>query len=170
MASYKFISNYTASGTVANITFSSIPQTYTDLLLVFAGRFSLSAQAQIVRLQFNDSSSGYSFKYLEAYGAGISAGNTFGGGAYIYGGYVNGTNATSSVFTSNTIYIPNYTSSYNKSVNIEATAESQSVTGYTNSIGGLWSNTAAITSLTLTPDTGSFTQYSTAHLYGISKA
>jgi hypothetical protein len=34
----------------------------------------------------------------------------------------------------------------------------------------LWSNTAAITSITLTPQAGSLMQYSTAYLYGVSNA
>jgi hypothetical protein len=39
-----------------------------------------------------------------------------------------------------------------------------------NFIAGLWSNTAAITSISMAPDNGNYPQYSTATLYGIKSS
>jgi hypothetical protein len=170
MATYTLISSATVgSGGAANMEFTSIPADYTDLLFRFTARYSGSS-ADIVRLTFNNTSSGWSFRYLEGYGTGVSSGSTFGAGAYMYAGYVNGTANTASTFTSQDIYIPNYLSSNNKSVSIDAVLENNASVGYNNLLAGLWSNTSAITSIKIIPETGTFAQYSTAYLYGISNA
>jgi len=165
---YTLISSVTVgSGGAASMELTSIPATYTDLMFRFTARYSGSS-ADIVRLTFNSTSSNWSFKYLEGYGSGAQSGTTFGAGAYMYGGYVNGTSNTASTFTSQDIYIPNYTSSNNKSVSVDAGLENNATTAYLNLLAGLWSNSAAITSIKIIPETGTFSQYSTAYLYGIS--
>ena len=59
----------------------------------------------------------------------------------------------------------------NKSVSIDSVTESNDTSyGYQALVAGLWSNSAAITNITLTPETGNYAQYSTATLYGIKNS
>ena len=88
----------------------------------------------------------------------------------IYIGQVNGATATANTFANVSIYIPNYTSANYKSVSIDAVTENNATTAYAFLSAGLWSNTAAITSATITNSSGNYVQYSTAYLYGIKNS
>jgi hypothetical protein len=161
-------SNTVGSGGVATVTFSSIPSTYTDLLVKMSGRGS-GTNSNEVRLTFNSNTSGYSNKTL--YGSGTTAGSFSFGTAYAYCGEIAAANVTASTFSNAEIYIPNYASANYKSLSLDSVSENNSATNnQLHLIAGLWSNTAAITSITLGMD-GAFVynQYSTFYLYGISK-
>jgi hypothetical protein len=159
------------SGGQASIDFTVIPSTFTDLCLVYSTRTTNAATFTDTDIKFNGSSSGYSERMLSANGtAAFSAATS---GSKINWGASDGANATSSTFSSGSIYIPNYTGSTNKSFSQDVVTENNS--GATNSVTmnvhvGLWSNTAVINQITLTPASGNFVQYSTATLYGIKKA
>ena len=85
-------------------------------------------------------------------------------------GRVSNNQATSNTFGSFEMYIPNYTGNTNKSVSIDSVSETNATAAIADLIAGLWSNTAAITSIRLTPDLGNFMQHSTATLYGVTSA
>jgi hypothetical protein len=156
------------SGGAASIVFTSIPQTFTDLKLVVSAKTTVASTLDNILITFNSNTTGYSYQTL--YGSGSLAYAAYSSGVAFskWAGIANGATATS-IFSSNEIYIPNYTSSNNKSYNVEAVSENNSTSSEQDLITGLWSNTAAITSITLTPDTGpNFAQYSTATLYGVS--
>ena len=151
-----------AGGTSA-ITFSNIPQNYTDLRIDFSIRTNKSAVNENVFLSVNGSTSNFSARWMFGDGAGVGNSTT----ARI-AGFGNGNTATANTFGSSSIYIPNYTSGNNKSYSSDTALETNATTAYVGLIAGLWSNVTAITSLTLTPETGpTFLQYSTATLYGI---
>lgn len=152
------------SGGAASIEFTNIPQTYTDLVIQVSARNTSSGAA--LRLRFNGSTTGYSDRYLEGDGASVSSGTSpFPGYAFV--GAVTPSSATASTFASNYIYVPNYTSSNNKSISSDGVTENNATTAYTDLSASLWSNSAAITSIELTPNANTFAQYSTATLYGI---
>ena len=69
------IANTTIGATTSAITFSSIPATYRDLIIVFLGRSTSNVQAGI---RFNNDSSGsnYSSQRLSANGTTLVAANT----------------------------------------------------------------------------------------------
>jgi hypothetical protein len=67
------------------------------------------------------------------------------------------------------MYIPNYASSNYKSFSIDSVTENNGTVAYQIMHAGVWSNTAAITSLTITAAGGNLAQYSTATLYGVYK-
>jgi hypothetical protein len=80
-STYKFIGSVTVgAGGSAAMEFTNIPATYTDLVFKFTARYS-GSNAEVVKLTFNNSSSSWSFKYIEAYGSGVSGGTTFDAGA-----------------------------------------------------------------------------------------
>ena len=155
------------SGT-ASIEFTSIPATYTDLLVKYSLRTDRADTVSALRLTFNNSATSYSNRMIE--GNGASAASYTGGSTYIDLGYASASTATASTFNNHELYIPNYASSNNKSVSIDAVQENNTSTAYANLIAGLWSNSAAITSIKVVPSTAvNFVQYSTATLYGILK-
>jgi hypothetical protein len=167
--SLKLIATTTVgSGGAANIEFTSIPQTYTDLMLVVSSRSSV-ANADVnnnIQIRLNGESSNHSERQL--FGTGTSTGTA----SLVYAslGYVPSTQATSNTFGSSVAYIPNYTSSTAKSISAEGVAEGNTA-GMFMAIGaGLWTGTAAITSITLLmADSLTIQQHSTASLYGITK-
>ncbi len=162
---YTLISSVTVGGGgAATMSFTSIPATYTDLVVKISGRAG-DASGQF--LTFNGNSSNYSYRTILGDGSSASSGNSSGSRIFL----INGSNGfTSNTFGNAEIYIPNYASANYKSVSIDSVNENNASTAYVQLIAGLWSNTAAITTVTLTPEVGSYLQYSTAYLYGISNA
>ena len=161
------IADVTVASPQSSIEFTSIPSGYTDLLVFLSCRGTdTGTGANDGRLTFNGSSSGYSSRLL--YGIGNAVGSASNSGTYMYwiGGAVAGGH-TASTFSNCSIYIPNYTSSNNKSVSSETVNENNGTYGSQSMTAGRWSNSAAITSITLTLDYNSFATNSTATLYGI---
>lgn len=157
------------SGGAATISFTSIPNTYSDLTLVCSLRSTTTGQSDDrgAVVTFNSSGTNYSARRLYAYNGTTTGSDSSSGLSIIYGG----TTGTANTFSSNFIYIPNYTSSSNKPASADDVSEQNSATrNWIGSYAWLWSNSAAINSITLTPDAGSFAQYSTATLYGIKNS
>ena len=153
------------SSGAATITFSNIPQTFTDLKLVASVRTSQSSTQVNPLISFNGSSSNFSYRFMT--GNGSSASSSSGSSNPIND--VNAANSTANTFSNFEIYIPNYTGSNYKSFGIDSAQETNATTAYEELWAMLWSNTAAITSLTL--DSGAnFVEFSTIYLYGISSS
>ena len=163
------IASTTVETPQSSITFSSIPQGYTDLIILTSLRSDrASAVRDITRIQFNgDTATNYSDK--ELYGTGSatsSASETTQTGARC--GYPTATSATSNTFSNDVIYIPNYTSSNAKSFSADSTPETNATAQDTVLIAGLWSGTSAINSIKLYPQIGTaFIANTTATLYGV---
>lgn len=157
------------AGGAASISFTGIPQTGTDLLIVLSGRGDAAAIQQPIFTRINGTT-GTFYSERQLYGTGSAAASTnrSAGSEFRYV-YMTGSSTTSSTFSNTSIYIPNYTSANNKSVSIESTVENNATGSWQNINAGLWSSTAAITSLSLLPDAANFVQYSTASLYTITK-
>jgi hypothetical protein len=154
------------SGGASNITFNSIPQTFTDLKVVISARSTQTGYYNDgIPTQFNtDSSSSYSRTLL--YGLGGSSGSF---------NNANQTNLTvavipTSIGTANTFsnsefYILNYTSSnYKQIISDSVSEDNSSGNGYLYLGAGLYRGTAGITKISITIN---FVQYSTISLYGI---
>jgi hypothetical protein len=163
---YVALANTTVgSGGAANITFSSIPSTYTDLCILLSYRAAVSGPTD-GRISFNGSTANFSWISILGTGSSaVSANNTINNAL----GQVQGTAATASTFSSTQIYVPNYASSNNKSFSVNYVSENNATLAYAGMVAGLWSNTAAITSIAISLDSGNIVQHSTATLYGIKK-
>jgi hypothetical protein len=160
------------AGGAANIEFTNIPQTYNDLKLVLSARTTAAVAYENIQLQFNNSGgTAYSDRIVFSNSQNaLSASNT--GQANTFFQYAVSSTATSSTFSSVDFYIPNYAGSTNKSISVDSVAENNSsTTAFLGLASELWANTAAITSIKLTPNTGgsTFVQHSTATLYGITR-
>ena len=163
----KIASVAVGAGGAASIDFSSIPATYTDLVVKVSARDS-SGSLQDSVVKFNGSSTGYSYKVL--YGTGSAAGSNGNASATVgIAGNIPSSSQTASTFSNAEIYIPNYTSANNKSMSVDAVGETNATAVFAYLVANLWSNTAAINQITLTT-VNSFVQYSTAVLYGIKSS
>ena len=160
---YKAIATVTVgSGGASTMSFSSIPSTYTDLQLLITSKTSSN---NYIKLNINsDSGSNYTYKVLRGTGSAAGSFNQvdWTGTAYVFG-------YSDSGWSSHSVYIPNYTGSNNKSISSDSVQEANTTTAYSWLGAGLWSNTSAITSISIASQTLNFDQYSTATLYGILK-
>lgn len=167
---YTLISSSTVgSGGAIEIEFTSIPSTYADLALLVSVRIDNANGGHFIR--FNGSSTNYSSKSV--YQDSGSAGSGTGSSSSFFM-WCTGTWALGNTFSNSLMYIPNYTSSNNKSVSIDSVNENNSSSPYAQGfIAGLWSDSSVISSIKLIPEgsgTPKFVQYSTAYLYGIKNS
>jgi hypothetical protein len=156
----------------SSISFTNIPQGYTDLVIKVSGR---TAAAQgVSELSFNSVTTNLSSRIIYGIGSGSPGSASY--ASALRAGYIVGTDYTASVFSNNEIYISNYSSNTFKSVTVDSVGENNATEAYSSLNSGLWSNPSPITSLTFTVlnnGTGAastFTQHSTFTLYGIKNA
>jgi hypothetical protein len=157
------------SGGASSINFTSIPSTYTDLIIKYSIRTNRGFfTADLLRVDFNGSTSSQSSILLEGAGFGTPTSFSLSTTQIV--------NATTSVITTDTfsngeLYIPNYAGSTNKSISSDVVGENNATDSRAYLAVGIWSNTAAITSIALTNvNSATIQQYSTATLYGIKKS
>jgi hypothetical protein len=154
------------SGGAANITFSSIPATFTDLVVFYSLRETEAGAWLNTFLTFNGSSAGYSERMLRGTGTGV--GSFSHSQSSLQWVYDAGSLATANTFGNAALYIPNYTSSNAKSVSMDIVTENNSSDAVAVINAGLWNNSAAINSISITSTPHDFVQYSSATLYGIT--
>ncbi len=158
------------AGGATSITFSSIPATYTDLLLVLSLRDNAALVANSPRVRFNsDTGANYTYpKFLLGNGSSATSAGGTTSQTFVFFDYAStGASATANSFSNCAIYFPNYTASTAKNFSLDITSENNATTGYTLIAGGSWSGTAAISNIELYNAT--YLQYSTAYLYGVLK-
>jgi hypothetical protein len=157
------------AGGAANIAFTAIPSTYTDLIVLYSLRSDSASAADNAEITFNGSTTTYSSRRL--YGSGSGSGASDSSATYTTSSFIVGDGATTSTFGNGMIYIPNYAGSTNKSFSIDAVNETNATAAFMGLYAHLWATSSAITSIQLEPNGGSiFKQYSTASLYGILKS
>lgn len=167
---YTLIASNTLSSAAASVTFSSIPQTYTDLVLRVSTRTDGSADNTLLGVRFNnDTNTNYSSILLTGNGSTASS-STLGTFANTYLGQTVANTATANTFNNGELYVPNYTASQNKPISGIGIAENNSTTAIIRAVAGLWQVTSAITSITLISGNGNFMTGSSFFLYGIKNS
>jgi hypothetical protein len=175
---YTLIAHQELGSAQANITFSSIPATFTDLELVLSLRSAGGSLVNGLRVEFNNNTSSvYSVRNLQAiYNTGTNSNtNPYNVTNAMVVSFMPSPSQTANTFSSNRLYIPNYASTtQNKSVSVDGVSEhndnflSSEVVAL-NIVAGLFSSTAAISSIKITSQEGNnLAQYSSAALYGIT--
>jgi hypothetical protein len=151
-----------------NLSFTSIPNTYTDLCLVLSMR-NLTGGGENASITLNGSSSGFTMKGI--YGDGSTNGS-YGRSDNLNAVLSDGSFNTANTFSSSQFYFPNYAGSNNKSYGSESLTENNATGATATMQAGLWSNSAAISSIVIaaTNGAGTFAQYTTAYLYGVKNA
>jgi hypothetical protein len=161
----QLIARQELTSAAASITFSSIPQTFTDLYLVLSVRSNRTGFPGAMFINFNSSGFNATGRFL--YGEGSGSGQTF---SYSDGliAAINSSIHTANTFSSTSIYIANYTSSANKSFSVDSVFETNATAAEQDLNAGLWSNAAAISSIEIDDfSTNNFVSGSSATLYGI---
>jgi hypothetical protein len=157
------------AGGASSIDFSSIPATYTDLMVLLSSRQSPASTQDTTWLNaINGSTANLSDRVLR--GDGSSASSFVPSESPLYIGQSPCANATANTFANHMIYFLNYTSSLNKTIFVDSVQETNATTAYAGLTAGIWSNTAVINALSFTPNTGTFVQNTTATLFGLSKS
>lgn len=174
---YTLIASSTAgAGGTTAFDFTSIPSTYTHLVLRWSARQDLGAVAASDFIYVNGSQVSYKGRWAEGSGSGTSS-YTYTGNFTYANAEGDGANATSNTFANAEICIPNYAGSVNKSFASISAMENNATTAYQVLGANLWSDTAVINRVTISTSatnvTGGaqkFVQYSTAYLYGIKNS
>jgi hypothetical protein len=162
----KLIESKTLGSDTASLSFTSIPDTFDDLVILFSFRSNRATFLDIVQATFNGDTSGRSYRTLEGTGSAVSSFTA----SAIMAGAATGASATSNTFSNCQFYIPNYKSSNAKSASTDAVSENNATSAIQYITASLWTGTAAITSIELTPATGTLLiAGSSATLYGITK-
>ena len=169
-STYEPIATQTLGSNTLSVTFSSIPSTYTDLVLVTVQNNSdntLSAPA----VTFNsDTGSNYSYTYLTGTGSSAISGRLSSQSGILLGYYT--TAGTTDGFM-NIMTFPNYSNTTTFKTQLQRSNNGGGNSTYlgAEAIVSLWRNTSAISSITLTySGTSRFATGSTFTLYGIKAA
>lgn len=165
-------SSTVGSGGSANIDFTSIPSTYTDLCLKLSLRTNNNPDSNgygLAALSVNSTSTSFSNRRLTSDTGGGFLGSFSSTNTNLSVG-ITGSAVTANIFANSEIYFPNYTSSNYKSFSLDTVNENNAAQSWVSLLAGIWNNTAAITSIGFTAVSGLFLQYSTAYLYGIKNS
>jgi hypothetical protein len=165
-------SNVLTSSGASSVTFSSIPQTFTDLVVRVSYRGNNAAEWEGFLSLRPNSASGTSNTYLTGTGSAAQSlrSTQFYSILDSSGTYsANSNGSTANTFTSIEWYIPNYTATTTKQISGFATSEYNSSTTYMSISANYLSSTSAITSLLLRDLNGMYTG-SSFYLYGIKNS
>jgi hypothetical protein len=156
---YEPIATTTLSTTAANVDFTSISGSYTDLILIVDALLSSSNNSFGFRYN-SDTGNNYSFTYLFGDGSAATSGRQS-NVSIADAGYISGTRST------NIVHIQNYSNATTYKTHISRFSPSNL---YAGTYVGLWRSTSAITSISIIPASSTFASGSTFTLYGIASA
>ena len=157
------------SGGQSSIDFTSIPSTYKHLQLRGIARDSSAVNDYTVILMTFNGDTGSNYARHNLYGNGSAAGA---GGASsttsIRAGIMPQNSTTSNSFGGNVFDVLDYqnTNKY-KTVRGLSGTDTNTTTDYVQLTSGVWQNTSAVTSISLTSGGTNFLQYSSFALYGL---
>ena len=161
---YEAIATNTVSGSsTTTITFSSIPSTYTDLILVLNAATGSSVRDAIVRFN-SDSGTNYSNTDLKGSGSTATSTRDSNSNAAYFGW---ATAITTSFESINIMHIQNYS---NTTTYKTALARGNTASRYVSTTVNLWRSTSAINTITCIANGDNFAAGSTLSLYGIKAA
>jgi len=158
-------------GSQATISFSSIAGTYNHLLLKWSLRTTSVNNLDKFTVQFNGDT-GANYQSVGQIGGttdtGLGVTDSANSSATIPLGRTGGGTSTTSAFGIGESFLNDYANT-NKHKSFRSNDQSpyDATHTYNGIWSGRWANTAAITSILITPAAGSFAQYSRVTLYGI---
>jgi len=173
---YTLIQAQTLASSATNVTFSSIPASYTDLVLRCSARSDQASNTDLIILKYNGSSA-TNYSYISIFGNTLSTilNASGSGGTNQRNGYANGANSTANTFGSAEIYITNYASSNAKAGSSFSVTENNtanaSYAAVVAAFSTLWDSTSNITSIEVSPLNGpNWVPGSSFYLYGIKNS
>ena len=172
---YQLIASNTLTTSAASVTFSAIPNTFTDLVLRCSLRADLAQVEDSLRIIINnDATANYSATWLSGNGSAASSGRDSGAGtagSRLQHRWLNANSATSNTFSNNEIYFANYLSTGTKVQSQFGTAETNATAVNMAVTASQYRGTSAISQLTLDIiGGGNFVAGSSFFLYGIKNS
>jgi hypothetical protein len=167
-STYEPIATATVSGSSTNsVVFSSIPQTYTDLVLIAHSRSaSSSASQRIYTFENSDFTTNRSETYLIGNGTSVTPARSSGSTAQPQG-YIASNNDAANVFSTTILNWFNYSNTTTFKTCLSRSAS----TGFASLFVRLWPVTTAVSSLYISADANAnWVEGSTFTLYGIKAA
>ena len=140
-----------------SITFSSIPATYRDLILVSNAKRSTAASIAVY-IRFN-SDTGSNYSFVEMRGDGSSASSVSSTISDLYAGWCDGND-----FRGQVCQIMDYSATDKQTTALTRMQR----TDRTSAMASRWANTSAIHTISIRPSGGSFAIGSTFSLYGVN--
>ena len=168
MSTYTPIASISLSASASSVTFSGIPQTYTDLVCVISGKEDVATGAgygYVLGMQYNsDTGSNYSVTRLDGNGSSASS-DRFTNQTSFDIGYYGGTGYTG--FSTSIIQIMNYSNSttYKTGLIRDGWADL-----WTRANVNLWKSTSAITTISFHTTNTNFEVGTNVTIYGIKAA
>jgi hypothetical protein len=157
---YTPLATVTLGSSASSVTFSSIPATYRDLVLVLHALGSTTIEA---RMRFNgDTGSNYSFVGMIGDGTGATSPSTASRVNIILS---SAARATVTDYLQVKASVMDYSATDKHKTVL---SRSNQAAGATEAFANRWANTSAITSLEIATDTGTWAVGSTFNLFGIA--
>jgi hypothetical protein len=160
----RIASQTVGAGGSAEVSFTSIPQTYTDLKVLISARTAVASASQNFFIGINGNYTLLSSRYLAGTGTAAIAGPA---GSNIFAD-IPGNSATGGVFGNLELYIPNYTVATNKQLITQTVNETNATAAFQEIWAASWASTAAINALKFSAS-NLLLQGSTFTIYGIKK-
>jgi hypothetical protein len=166
-STYEPIATTTASGSSATITFSSIPATYTDLVIVIGNVATTSGAPNIAMTYNNDTGSNYSSTLLEGNGSSASSARRSNTTSITEGNAISlgGSNPSTVIYQ-----VMNYSNTTTYKTCLIRNNEPATTYAGVGAVVGLWRSTSAINRIDFNLGSGNFSSTSVFTLYGIKSA
>lgn len=162
-STYEPIATSTLGSAASSVTFSSIPSTYTDLVLILDCASTIAGQEPVVQVN-GDTGTNYSITQVGGNG---SSASSF-GQSNVNWMKLDRLGGTTTTFGYNAIV--NFMNYSNTTTNKTVLARGNNANYAAEAMVYLWRNTAAISSMVITCNTSTFITGSTFTLYGIKAA
>ena len=162
-STYEPIATQTLGSAAATVTLSSIPATYTDLVLVISAQGASGASSAINAYYNTDTASNYSYTQLSGDGSSASSVQNSSSTRMRLGW-----SAVSSAFAPIIVSIQNYSNTTTYKTSLSRINDAAAISG---AVVNLWRSTAAVNQIVLNLNSGAnFNTGSTFTLYGIKAA
>ena len=158
---YTPLANITLGSATGSVSFSSIPATYRDLVVVASVKTSASTGGYIGYRLNSDTGNNYSSVYMLGWSSSPNAFSGFTSGES-FGRFGNG---NTSDFETTVFNLLDYSATDKHKA---ALSRTNIVSLYTVAYATRWASTSAVTSITFFPDSGNFAANSTFALYAIA--
>jgi hypothetical protein len=170
MATYQLISSNTLASTTASVTFSSIPSTYTDLVL----RANIRHTTGFINTMAVKINGGNTISYI-VLTAGNSSASSFSGSTSSSDNALvsDGNSNTANTFSNGEVYIPSYNSTAYKQFSAVSVAEQNGSTGWQmNLVSNSLISTSPVTSIQIIDAVNGYSMLagSSFYLYGIKNS
>lgn len=160
MSTYTPIATQTLGSAASSVTFSSLPQNYTDLIIVGSVKNTANNGDEVAFQLNGDTSSSYSRTRIFGDGSTASSGRA--------SNQTKGALAINSTAQFSTV-IANFQNYSNGTTNKTVISRGSDASNYVSAYVSLWRNTSPITQITLLPDSGTtFVSGSTFTIYGVA--